>query len=123
MLPNILKTARGNLFPNNIQLGPGKAPPSTEEEISTIKRACAREIRLSLPRSMTTVLFPDHHAKKINKEDVTANMEQQIETELLERLFHDAYLNKHLVINLLELVLCSIFPELVSESITPDNNE
>lgn len=98
-LPIVLRTMRATLFPNNT-LAPPRPPPS-DEEAKAIKRRCADTLLGLFP----VVLAPAFFA--------TANRVEQLRQveELLDCL-DDAYLNKHLVFAIVELIMLRLVSEL-----------
>jgi hypothetical protein len=101
-LPAILLLIRTNMFPNN-SLGPSRVPP-TSEEAAQLRAKCATSIIAALPPIVVKSVFANR-----GKEEV----EKQVE-EMLE-VFGDAYLNKHLIIGVVDLVVVRLFPELAAE--------
>ncbi|KAH7382345.1 PXA domain-containing protein [Pyrenochaeta sp. MPI-SDFR-AT-0127] len=99
LLPIALRTLRAALFPNNT-LGPPRQIPSLEE-VKTIKRGCAAALLNVLPPTVAGILFASH----------TRNAHLQQIEEVLDCL-DDAYLNKHLIFQLVELIVLRLVPEL-----------
>jgi hypothetical protein len=98
-LPILLRTIRATLFPNNA-LGPPRTPP-TAEEANYIKRRCAATLLGLLPARVATAFFAS---------ETKAVQLEQIE-ELLDCL-DDAHLNKHLIFQIVELIVVRLVPEL-----------
>jgi hypothetical protein len=98
-LPILLRTIRATLFPNNA-LGPPRTPP-TAEEAKDIKRCCAATLLDLSPPKIASVFFASENR---------AEQLRQIE-ELLDCL-NDAYLNKHLIFQIVELIVLRLVPEL-----------
>ncbi|KAF2746675.1 hypothetical protein M011DRAFT_468377 [Sporormia fimetaria CBS 119925] len=98
-VPALLRTIRLAIFPNNA-LGPARQPPSPEE-VKRIKKQCAQQLGAFLPAKAAVLLFAT---------EGTASQCEQIEG-LLDCL-DDAYINKHLVFQIVELVLLRLVPEL-----------
>ncbi|KAF2854036.1 hypothetical protein T440DRAFT_465057 [Plenodomus tracheiphilus IPT5] len=99
LVPVILRTLRATLFPNNA-LGPPRLIPS-EEEARAIKSRCAASLLALLPKKVAAAYF------------TTSDREvhlQHIE-EFLDS-FEDVYLNKHLIYQLVELIVLRLAPEL-----------
>lgn len=98
-LPVLLRTFRATLFPNNT-LAPPRQPPS-EEEAKEIKRRCAATLLGLLPTKVAAAFFvsasPVEHLRQAE--------------ELLDCL-DDAYLNKHLIFAIVELIVLRLVPEL-----------
>lgn len=99
LLPPILQATRSAVFPDNA-LAPPRVPPTSEEAIE-IRHECARAIVQALGEPVRTYYFStmDH-----------GTMERDVEDKL--KLFGDAYINRHLVVAALELIVVRLFPEL-----------
>lgn len=107
LVPHILLQLRLAVFPDD-RVGPPAPPPPSAEERIRIKRRTAASIR---------DLIPDVVAHKYYG---TANEEEiitDIERDMLDP-FSDAYLNKHLIYSILELVLVRLIPELAEQEIS-----
>lgn len=98
-LPMLLRTIRATIFPNN-GLAPPRKPP-TAEEAKEIKRLCAATLLDLLPGRVASAFFAT---------DARTMQLRQVE-ELLSCL-DDAYLNKHLIYQIVELVIVRLVPEL-----------
>lgn len=98
-LPVVLRTIRATLFPNN-SLGPPRQPPSDEEK-KAIKRRCAASLLNLLPPNLAAAFFANQ------KSDA-----QLVYIEELLSCLDDMYLNKHLVFQIIELVVVRLVPEL-----------
>ena len=100
-VPRVLKIVRATLFPNNAP-GPPKKIPDAEEAIA-IRRRCAETIVAAVPRVVLGRYF-----------GVSADEHESLLGEVEEMLgvLGDAYLNKHLIYNLIELVIVRLLPEL-----------
>ena len=98
-IPILLRTIRATLFPHNA-LGPPRKPPSAEEA-KVIKRRCAATLLGMLPARVALGFFATDNA---------ATQLRQVE-ELLDCL-DDAYLNKHLIFSIVELLIVRLVPEL-----------
>jgi hypothetical protein len=103
LLPKVLLAIRSALFPDNA-LAPMRQPP-TAAEVLEIKRECARTIVEAVPLPVRTRYFAT------KDEDL---MRQDVERTVLD-LFEDSYINKHLLISAVELVVVRLFPELAEE--------
>ena len=92
------------MFPNN-SLGPGRVPPTAEEALE-IRRRCAAAIAAVIPAFVRDKLF-------VTKEsgDVQTQMEDMLD------VFGDAYLNKHLIVSIVDLIFLRLFPELGEQSV------
>jgi len=98
-LPVVLRTLRATLFPNNA-LGPPRQIPSVEE-VKKIKGRCAESVLNLLPRKVAATFF--------------ASPERDIQLgQVMETLscLDDAYLNKHLIYQIVELIVLRLAPEL-----------
>ncbi|KAM0719891.1 hypothetical protein Q7P37_004026 [Cladosporium fusiforme] len=102
LLPPALQAIRSAIFPDNA-LGQARVPPSEDEAIA-IRRECARAIIQIVPPYVRTKFFAT--------EDV-ALAQEDVEDSL--GLFADSYLNKHLVVEIVELVVLRLFPEVAEE--------
>ena len=98
-LPKLLRTLRATLFPNN-GLAPPRQPPS-DEEAKEIKRRCAATLLGLLPTTVASAFFANK-----NRVDHLRQVEG-----LLDCL-DDAYLNKHLIFAIVELIVLRLVPEL-----------
>lgn len=81
-------------------MGPPRVPPRPEEVIG-IKRDCARAIAQAIPPSIGSRFFATS-----NQELMTNDIETTLD------LFADEYINKHLIIDLVDLIVVRLFPEL-----------
>ncbi|KAF2637177.1 hypothetical protein P280DRAFT_407758 [Massarina eburnea CBS 473.64] len=98
-LPIVLRTLRATLFPNNA-LAPPRQPPS-EEEAKHIKLRCAATLLGLLPARVAAVFFASaSHGEQLRQVG-----------ESLDCL-DDAYLNKHLIFAIVELIVLRLVPEL-----------
>lgn len=98
-LPILLRTIRATLFPNN-NLAPPRKPPS-EEEARVIKSRCAATLLDMLPAKVAVAFFAN---------DNRTTQLQEVE-KLLDCL-DNAYLNKHLIFAIVELIILRLVPEL-----------
>jgi hypothetical protein len=92
------------MFPNN-SLGPGRVPPTPEEAI-LLRAKCAAAIIDALPPIV---------GKQVFTKKGTDEVQKQIE-DMLE-VFGDGYLNKHLIVAIVDLVVVRLFPELAEQRI------
>lgn len=104
LLPVVLRTVRATLFPNN-GMGPPRQIP-TEDETKEIKSRCAASLLGLLPPKVAVAFFAS---------DSKVAQHQQVE-EMLECL-EDTYLNKHLIFQILELIILRLAPELESQGV------
>ena len=106
LLPSVLQAIRSALFPDNA-LAAARVPP-TSAETAEIKRVCANTIVQAVPKVIRNRYFgtvdPD-----LARQDVEKTLE----------LFADSYINKHLIISAVELIIVRLFPELGED----DENE
>lgn len=100
-IPTVLQAARSAIFPDNV-LAPARTPP-TDHETVQIKRECAVAIVDSIPAGMRTSFFATRDIDQ---------MRSDVESEL--DLLSHTYLNKHLVVRVVELLVARLFPELAS---------
>jgi hypothetical protein len=104
ILPPLLLNLRVALFPSNARSPPAPEPPSSEEQLQ-IRKRCAEAILSLVPPLMSRVYF-NVDSDKEGQDDMIGQVE-----EILD-VFGDSYLNKHLVYNVLELVIVRLLPEL-----------
>ncbi|XP_014560694.1 hypothetical protein COCVIDRAFT_88854 [Bipolaris victoriae FI3] len=103
-LPVALRTFRATIFPNNT-LGPPRQMP-TDEEIKTIKHCCAATLLNLVPAKVAATFF--------------ASDEREAQTQQIEDVLgclDDTYLNKHLIFQIVELIVLRLFPELGEQSV------
>ncbi|EMF17038.1 uncharacterized protein SEPMUDRAFT_32155, partial [Sphaerulina musiva SO2202] len=100
-IPTLFEAARRAIFPNNI-LAPARTTP-TEDEIAQIKHECAAALVDSIPDVVRTTFFATR-----DMDQMRADVESDLD------LFGLAYLNKHLVVRVVELLVVRLFPELGS---------
>jgi hypothetical protein len=103
-LPVLLRTIRATLFPNNT-LGPPRPPP-TDEETTAIKRRCAASLLGLVPPKLAAVYF--------------ASQKSDVRLAAIEEILgclDDAYLNKHLVFQIIELIILRLLPELGEQGV------
>ena len=99
LLPPALQAIRRAIFPDDA-LGPARVPPS-DDEVVAIRRECARVI--------VEVVPPYVRSKYFATSDV-AIMRGDVEDSL--DLFADSFINKHLVVEIVELIFLRLFPEI-----------
>ena len=99
LLPRILLAIRGAIFPENA-LAPTRQPP-TSAEVAEIKRECAKTIVEAIPRPVRSRYFATKDSD-LMRQDVESTLD----------LFADSYLNKHLIVSAVELLVVRLFPEL-----------
>ena len=104
LLPAILRTVRATLFPNNALAAP-RQPPS-DDEIKTIRRSCATSVLCLMPPNLASRYF------------ATQDRDTQLtQVENVLSCLDDAYLNKHLIFQIVELIVLRLFPELGKQSV------
>jgi hypothetical protein len=104
ILPPLLLNLRIALFPGNAQGPPALEPPSSEERLQ-IRRRCAEAILSLVPPLVSRVYF-NVDADKEGEDEMLRQVEDILD------VFGDVYCNKHLVYNILELVVVRLVPEL-----------
>ena len=102
LLPPALQAIRRAIFPDDA-LGPARVPPS-DDEVVAIRRECARVIVEIVP--------PYVRSKYFVTGDV-AIMRGDVEESL--DLFADSFINKHLIVDIVELIFLRLFPEIGEE--------
>ncbi|KAF7197094.1 hypothetical protein HII31_01519 [Pseudocercospora fuligena] len=98
-LPSVLRAARVAVFPDNA-LAPARIPP-TSDEAADIRRECAHTIVDTIPALVRASLFATKD-RDLMREDVATELD----------LLADAYINKHLIVSIIELLVVRLFPEL-----------
>jgi hypothetical protein len=103
-LPVLLRTVRATLFPNNA-LGPTRLPPS-DGEARAIKRHCAASLLSLVPPKLASAYF--------------ASQKSEVQLAAIEETLScldDAYLNKHLIFQIIELIVVRLVPELGEQGV------
>lgn len=86
-------------------MGPPRQTPS-DEEAKEIKRKCAVALLDLLPPKVATAFF------------ATQSHEAQLgQIEEILGCFNDTYLNKHLIFQIVELIVVRLFPELGEQNV------
>jgi hypothetical protein len=106
----MLRIVRATLFPNN-QPGPPRKMPSAAE-IVAIKRRCAETIANVLPPAVGARFFAVRGIDMEQRMEVLIN-----EVESLLDVLGDAYMNRHLVFGIIELIVVRIIPEMGEKGI------
>ncbi|KAM3418534.1 hypothetical protein BST61_g4512 [Cercospora zeina] len=111
-LPSILQATRNALFPENVAAAAAAAPapparvpplpPPTADETDRMRQECAAVIVDAVPDFVRARFFATGHVEVMRKD---------VEMEL-EVLLGDVYLNKHLVVRVVEVIVARLFPEL-----------
>jgi hypothetical protein len=104
ILPPLLLNLRIALFPGNAQGPPALEPPSSEERLQ-IRRRCAEAILSLVPPLVSRVYF-NVDADKEGEDEMLRQVEDILD------VFGDVYCNKHLIYNILELIIVRLVPEL-----------
>jgi hypothetical protein len=104
VLPPLLLNLRIALFPGNAQGPPALEPPSSKERLQ-IRRRCAEAILSLVPPLVSRVYF-NVDADKEGEDEMLRHVEDILD------VFGDVYCNKHLVYNILELIIVRLVPEL-----------
>ena len=100
LLPPALEAIRRAIFPDDA-LGPARIPPTDVETIA-IKRESARVI--------VEVIPPYVRGKYFATEDAEL-MRADVE-DFVGLLFGDSFINKHLIVEIVEVVFLKLFPEI-----------
>jgi len=104
-LPALLRIARTSLFPNN-SLAPPRAIPDAEQALQ-LRRKAAEAIVDTLPDAAVTIYF------------VTSEKEQAVDqVEQWLDVLSDPYLNRHLMIRIVELIIVRLMPELSERGVS-----
>lgn len=98
-LPMLLRVARTNLFPNN-SLAPPRATPDAEQALQ-IRQQAAEAVIDALPSGPVKV-----YLATADRAEAVSQVEKWLDT------LGDQYLNKHLVIRIVELVVVRLVPEM-----------
>ncbi|EGP92260.1 uncharacterized protein MYCGRDRAFT_66382 [Zymoseptoria tritici IPO323] len=104
-LPHLLQATRTALFPNNA-LAPARIPPSSPEEVARIRSDCAAAIVDAIPPGIWQRLLATKEVDRARKE---------VEGEDLLGLLEDGFVNRHLVVSVVDLLVVRLFPELIEE--------
>ena len=104
ILPPLLLNLRIALFPGNAQGPPALEPPSGKERLQ-IRRRCAEAI-LSLVPPLVSRAYFNVDADKEGEDKMLHQVEDILD------VFGDVYCNKHLIYNILELIIVRLVPEL-----------
>lgn len=107
-IPRLLKIVRATLFPNNTPGPPRNIPSATE--IIAIRRRCAETIVAAVPSIIITRYF------RLTVGHAHDSAIDQVEEML--GVLGDAYLNKHLIYNVIELVVVRLCPELADTGVS-----
>lgn len=112
LVPRLLKIVRATLFPNNAP-GPPKRVPDAAETIA-IRRRCAETIVGAVPRVVLVKYFNAQRTSTAKAGDGVDDEEDVLVSEVEDVLgvLGDAYLNKHLVYNIIELIVVRLLPEM-----------
>lgn len=133
LLPTLLRNLRIALFPYNARGPPAPSPPSSDEQLK-IRRRAAEALLSLVPRPLGRIIFAtgdlnntsrsssswrkrddeEKESGEVGDDEETEEMISQVE-EILD-VFGNAYLNKHLIYNVLELVLVRLAPEMAEKT-------
>jgi hypothetical protein len=102
LLPSVLQAIRSALFPNDALAAARQTP--TAAEMVEMKRECAKTVVEAVPGIVRTRFFA-RKDQDLMREDIEVSLD----------LFGDAYINKHLIISAVELIVVRLFPELADE--------
>ncbi|KAL8854866.1 MAG: hypothetical protein Q9221_000372 [Calogaya cf. arnoldii] len=98
LIPPVLSTIRTTLFPKNAMPPPTPDPPSPEQQ-SEIKSHCAETLCSLYPIILS-------RAAGLSRQQLLQEVEDELD------VWGDAYLNKHLAYQILELVIVRVLPEM-----------
>ena len=104
LLPSVLRAIRSALFPDNT-LAAAREPP-TSAEAAEMKRKCAQAIVDIVPNPIRRRFFATRD-QDLMRQDVEITLD----------LFEDSYINKHLIISAVELIVVRLFPELGADGL------
>ena len=102
VVPPALQAIRSAIFPDNA-MGSARVPP-TADEVVAIRRECARVVVEVIPPFVRTRYFATDDVD-VMREDVEGMLD----------LFADQYVNKHLIVSVVELLVVRLFPEIAEE--------
>jgi hypothetical protein len=103
LLPQLLRTARAALFPNNSPAPPRIIPSASEQLL--IRQRCAQAILSLIPAKAKDIYFgPDIQCRTREVEEVL-------------NIFDDSYCNKHLLYGVVELIVVRLMPELAEKGV------
>ncbi len=103
LLPQLLRTARAALFPNNT-LAPPRVIPSASEQLA-IRRRCAETLLDLIPAKVQDVYFGVGPERRVT------------EVEEVLDVFGDSYRNKHLLYGVVELIIVRLMPEMAEKGV------
>jgi hypothetical protein len=109
-IPKLLRILRATLFPNNAP-GPPRRIPSAAE-IVAIKRRCAETIAGALPPAVGVRYFSIRQVNHEGKDEALVD-----EVEGLLDVLGDAYMNRHLIFGIVELVVVRLMPEMAERGL------
>ena len=87
-------------------MGPAAPPPPAAEEVQQLRRQAAEDVLSLIPTVVSNIFFATN--------DREAAIEA-FEEEVLD-LFSDSNMEKHLIYNILEMVLVTLLPELAEKT-------
>ncbi|KAH8595815.1 PXA domain-containing protein [Bisporella sp. PMI_857] len=103
LLPQLLRTARGAVFPNNAP-GPPRMIPSPADQL-LIRQQCAEAILSLIPTRIQDIYFGPGVERRVH------------EVEEVLNCFSDSYCNKHLLYGAVELIIVRLMPELAEKGV------
>lgn len=117
LLPEVLRSVRGALFPNN-GLAPARAVPDAAECL-LIRRKCAEGVLRVVPGWVGDVFFGRvGNGDGDGEEDKEREKERRIkEVEEMLDVFGDAYANKHLMFGIFELIIVRLIGEIAEKGV------
>jgi len=103
LLPQLLRTARAALFPNNSPAPPRVVPSASEQLL--IRQRCAEAILSLIPARVKDIYFGPDIPRRTREVEEVLNM------------FDDSYCNKHLLYGFVELIIVRLMPELTKKGV------
>lgn len=115
VIPSVLRTLRGLVFPGNAPLQPTDTPPtpdSQDDRRRAARRAAAFAILNSIPRPLARLYLPT--AAAADAADEVDAMVSYLDANVLS-LFQDAHMNKGLLYPVLDMLVAALLPELARD--------
>jgi hypothetical protein len=103
LLPQLLRTVRAALFPNNT-LPPPRTIPTVSEQL-LIRQGCAEAFLSLIPAKIQDIYFGPGIERRVR------------EVEEVLNIFDDSYCNKHLLYGVVELIVIRLIPELAEKGV------
>jgi hypothetical protein len=105
-VPTLLRSIRGAIFPDNVfKLGPAREP-LTDDDAARIKHDCAAAIVRAVPEPVRARFFATRD-ETLMRSDVEHTLD----------LFADPYINRHLIVCAVELLVVRLFPEIALDPV------